>query len=94
VTFRHIVLFRIRDGVAEDDIEGAQAGLRALGVFPEIIEWRVERSLDARKGVVLVEEATFVDEAGFLRWRERAAHQDAAAQLARIADWWIGDYAI
>lgn len=93
MAYRHIVLFRMHNGVREEDIEGAQFELRALGASPEVIHWRVERSLDERKGTVLVEDGTFADESTFARFRDSPAHRAAGAQLALIADWWIGDYA-
>ena len=92
MAYRHIVLFRIRDGVADADIEGAQAALRALGSFPEIIQWRIERSLDERKGTVLIEDGTFADLAGFQLFHARPEHRAAGDRLSAIADWWIGDY--
>ncbi|MFF2487723.1 Dabb family protein [Microbacterium sp. NPDC058062] len=92
MSFRHIVLFRIREGVGEAEIEGAQSELRALSSSPEVIRWRIERSSDYRKGTILIEDATFADVSAFTRFRETPAHRAAGARLASIADWWIGDY--
>lgn len=92
MTFRHIVLFRIREGVGEAEIEGAQSELRALASSPEVVRWRVERSFDERKGTILIEDATFADASAFERFRQTPAHLAAGARLATIADWWIGDY--
>lgn len=92
MTYRHIVLFRMRHVATENDIEGAQQALRALGGFAEVASWKVERSLDARKGVMLVEDATFADAQDFELWRARAAHGATAALLSEISDWWVGDY--
>lgn len=92
MAYRHIVLFRIHPGVAETDIESAQHTLRALGTFPEVIQWRIERSLDTRKGTILIEDATFTDTVGYDTFRHRPEHHTAGQQLARIAHWTIGDY--
>jgi len=92
MTFRHIVLFRLRDGVSDTEIEGAQKTLRSLGDSPLVLHWRIARSLDERKGTILIEDATFLDTESFHRFQDSAAHRAAGEAMARIADWWIGDY--
>ncbi|WP_228479452.1 Dabb family protein [Microbacterium atlanticum] len=86
------MLFRIHDEVPEQDIEGAQRALRALAAFPGVVEWRVERSLDSRKGTILIEDATFSDRKAFETFRICPEHEAAASQMSAISDWWIGDY--
>jgi len=90
--FHHVVLFRIHPGTPEEEISGAIEALRALGSLPGITEWRVERSLDERKGTVLVQIGTFEDEASFQAFRSAPAHRAAGERMAAIADWLVGDF--
>ncbi|MBN9202793.1 MAG: sulfite reductase, beta subunit [Microbacterium sp. SCN 70-18] len=92
MSYRHIVLFRIHDFVDDERVTEAVERLRSLGVLPGILSWRVELSLDTRKGRVIVEEASFVDGAAFEAFREHPEHVKAARSMAEISDWWIGDY--
>lgn len=90
--FRHIVLFRVHDAVADERVAEAIDALRSLSVLPGVTHWRVELSLDARKGHVIVEDATFVDRNAFDGFRVHPEHMRVAEQISRIADWWNGDY--
>lgn len=92
--FRHIVLFRVHDDISHDRVEEAIERLRSLASLPGVVEWRVELSLDARKGRVIVEDSTFVDAAAFRTFRQAPSHVHAAASMAEIADWWNGDYTV
>lgn len=90
--YRHIVLFRIHDGASDEQVTGAIDSLRSLAVLPGVVSWRIERSLDVRKGLVLVEDATFTDRAAFEVFRADPRHEKVAQQLSEMADWWVGDY--
>lgn len=90
--FRHIVLFQVHPGVTDPQVDEAVDALRSLGSLPGIERWVVERSLDERKGVVIVEDATFVDRAAFEAFRSSDQHRAAGEQLAAIADWLVGDF--
>ena len=92
MTYRHVVLFRIHDDVEEHDVTRAVDALRSLAELPCVEDWRIARSLDERKGRILIEEATFADEAAFAAFREDPRHRDVAARMSEISDWWIGDY--
>jgi hypothetical protein len=92
VTYRHIVLFRIHDGVTNDRIAAAIAQLESLSTLPGMVSMRIERSLDGRKGRVVIEDATFVDAEVFAAFRAAPSHVAAAAEMAEISDWWVGDY--
>lgn len=92
MTYRHIVLFRIHDHVDDDRVTEAIHRLRSLGVLPGIQSWRVELSLDTRKGRVVVEDASFTDVTAFHAFREHLEHAKAAETMADISDWWIGNY--
>lgn len=91
--FRHIVLFRVHDDVSDERVTAALSALRSLALLPGVTSWRVELSLDARKGRVIVEDATFVDEPAFEAFRRDPRHTEVAAAMSTIADWWNGDYA-
>lgn len=90
--FRHIVLFRVHDDVSHDRVEEAIERLRSLASLPGVVEWRVELSLDARKGRVIVEDSTFIDQDSFKLFRRDLRHVGAADVMSQIADWWNGDY--
>lgn len=92
MTYRHIVLFRVFDDVSESEVDSAVASLTRLSSLPGIVEWRVERSLDTRKGRVLVEDATFTDADAFEAFRVHPDHVRVAEEMSTIADWWNGDY--
>lgn len=90
--FRHIVLFRVFDDVSNERVSEATGRLASLATLPGVESMRVERSLDGRKGLVLIEDATFVDAAAFASFRIAPAHVEVAAEMAEISDWWVGDY--
>lgn len=90
--FRHIVLFRVHDDVSDAELEWAVSALRALGDEVEAVSWNVDVSLDPRKGRVIVEDTTFADASAFGRFRAHPAHIAIADHMARISDWWVGDY--
>ncbi len=90
--YRHVVLFRVRDGVDATDIAAAETTLHVLGRHAGVVSWAVKRSLDERKGTIIAQDATFVDAATFREWRGSAAHRQAADQLTRISDWWVADW--
>lgn len=92
MTYRHVVLFRIHDHVEEHDIDEAVDALRSLADLLCVESWNIARSLDERKGRILIEEATFADEDAFAAFREDSRHRDVAARMSEISDWWIGDY--
>jgi hypothetical protein len=89
---RHIVLFRVHDGVSDADVDAAIAELRSLASLPFVHSWRVERSSDTRKGLVIVEEASFASEADFAEFRRDPKHLAVGETMARLSDWLNGDY--
>jgi hypothetical protein len=89
--FRHIVLFRIRDDVADESVTDAMSELRSLGDHAAISQWSIALSLDTRKGRILIEEGTFTSAAAFEVWRASLRHRRVAEHMAQIADWWVGD---
>lgn len=90
--FRHVVLFRVRDDVTDREVSEALAMLRRLGTLPGVTGWTVALSLDERKGRVIIEDGTFLDQGSFDTWRARSEHQAAALRMSEIADWLVGDW--
>ncbi|MEN2740523.1 Dabb family protein [Microbacterium sp. X-17] len=93
MAYRHIVLFRVHEDVAEAAVARAIEELRALGRLPGVTSWNVELSLDDRKGRVIVEDATFEDADAYRSFAENSGHRRAGELLREISDWWVGDYA-
>jgi hypothetical protein len=92
VPYRHIVLFRFHDTATTQQRQEARRVLGALGAADGVLDWRVEESLDDRKGHVLIEDATFASTEAFESFRSSAEHRAATEVLAPIADWLVGDY--
>lgn len=92
MALRHVVLFRVHDGVAAASVDEVIDALGGLGSLTGIVAWRVERSTDARKGNIIIEDATFVDRAAFDMFRSHPMHTRATQLAAAISDWWVGDY--
>jgi hypothetical protein len=89
MSFEHIVLFRLRDGADPDEVVDVLD--RSRPDDPGLVSWTVARSLDERKGVVVVERAVFVDRDAFERFRGSDAHREAGRHLAGCADWLVAD---
>nr|WP_155048225.1 Dabb family protein [Microbacterium sp. ZXX196] len=85
-------MFRIHDDVGDARVDAAIDMLQGFAAFPGVVSWITTRSLDERKGRVVIEEATFESRGAFERFRGDPAHVRAAKTMAEIADWWIGDY--
>lgn len=93
MTYRHIVLFKIHDEVSDEDFQKAVETLKQLGENnPDILEWKVNVSLDNRKGRVIIEEATFTNEEAFQKFRVSQKHINAGNIMKEISDWFVGDY--
>lgn len=92
--FRHVVLFRVRDDVADPEVFAAIEELRALGELPGVVAWAVELSLDTRKGRIIVEDGTFADRSAFEEWRATEPHRNTAEGMAELSDWWVGDWVV
>lgn len=85
---RHVILFRLHEGA---DPDRALALLRSFQP-PGTTKWVIERSVDERKGIVIVEDATFESEAALDAFRVSADHAEAVAYMKDNADWLVGDW--
>lgn len=90
--YRHIVLFRVHDDVPDGRIEGVIDVLATFALFPGVVSWHVERSLDERKGRIIIEDAVFDGRVSFEAFTQDPGHRAVGEDMAKIADWWIGDY--
>ena len=91
--FRHIVIFKLKSEVNEKDKQNAIAILRELGEGnPNILEWKIEESLDQRKGVIIIENSLFKDRESFEEFRSSSQHAEVGKTMSKIADWLVADY--
>jgi heme-degrading monooxygenase HmoA len=86
---RHVILFRL---YPDADAEEVLRRLRSLAHLPGLLAWRVERSLDERKGVVVMQNSLFASMAALQSFREAPEHAKVAAFLSRNADWLVADH--
>lgn len=85
---RHVILFKLREGADAD------RALHLLRSFrpPGTLKWVIERSIDERKGVVIVEDSTFESEAALDAFRVSDDHAETVAFMRENADWVVGDW--
>jgi Stress responsive A/B Barrel Domain len=91
-SLRHISLFTMYEQADDDTVATALELLRSLSEDDGILEWRVEESLDARKGRVIAENGLFRSMAAKERWRVSEKHQQVVAFMREHADWIVADY--
>lgn len=92
-SIRHIVLFKIEDGVSEKQIDDAIKLLKELGKDnPSILEWTIEKSLDTRKGIIIIENSLFKSEEDLKDFKSSEKHIKAGEIMKEISNWIIGDY--
>jgi Stress responsive A/B Barrel Domain len=82
----------MRDELGDDSAADAIDALRRLANVPGVLSLQVERSLDERKGTVIVENLVVADEYALLAFREHPIHVEVVAFMRAITDWWVGDY--
>ncbi len=95
---RHLVLFKLNDGVTRDDprvVAGVKAWEELGDVIPEIVSWECAWNISDRpiaydyavNGVV-------ADGAALQRYQDNPTHQAGAALWREFATWVIADYEI
>ncbi|WP_432086026.1 Dabb family protein [Streptomyces sp. bgisy095] len=94
---RHLVLFKLNDGVARDEprvLAGVEA-FRALGEqIPELRFWECDWNITDRPIAYDFAINSAVEDADALqRYLEHPAHQAGVAQWREFATWVIADYA-
>ena len=91
--FRHIVLFQIRENTSDEKIEEAINLLKRLGEMDfKMIEWTVTKSLDIRKGNIIIENGLFENKQAFQEFHDSKYHLSVADFMKEISDWLVGDY--
>ncbi|OAR23907.1 hypothetical protein A8W25_15595 [Streptomyces sp. ERV7] len=93
---RHLVLFRLNEGVERDEARVA-AGVKAFeeldGLVPELRFWECAWNITDRPIAYDFAINSAVEDADALkRYLEHPAHQAAAAQWREFATWVIADY--
>ena len=58
----------------------------------DILDWKIEKSIDNRKNTVLIENGLFTDEESFRVFWDSNKHHEAGEFMKQISDWLIGDY--
>ena len=86
---RHVIVFRLYPDADPDEV---LQRLRSLCDLPGLLAWRVERSLDERKGVVLLQDSLFASMAALQSFRGEPRHVEVAEFMSRRADWLVADH--
>ena len=93
---RHIVLFKLKEGVAGEDERVARAFevLRSLpGKIEGIESWEVGENFSERP--IATDYAlfsSFRDREGLSRYMDHSAHREVVALLAEVCTWQVCDY--
>jgi acetate kinase len=95
---RHLVLFKLNDGVDRDEPRVA-AGVKAfqeLGtLIPEVESWECAWNITDRPiAYDFAINSTFADRDALQRYLVHPTHQAAAAQWGEFATWVLADYEI
>lgn len=93
---RHLVLFKLNDGVQRDEprVVAAVEAFRALGSqIPELRFWECDWNISDRPIAYDFAINSAVEDADALkRYLEHPAHQAGVAQWREFATWVIADY--
>ena len=93
---RHIVLFKVKDGLPRDDGDVLRAleALRALeGVIPQIREWEVGENFSTRPVAVdfaLISAFDTVQDLG--AYIDHEAHRAVVGLLQKVCTWQVCDF--
>ncbi|WFB08316.1 Dabb family protein [Streptomyces sp. LX-29] len=95
---RHLVLFKLNDGVARDEprVAAGVEAFRALdGTVPELQFWECAWNITDRPiAYDFAINSAVADRDALKRYLEHPAHQAAAAQWREFATWVIADYEV
>lgn len=90
---RHIVIFTMRPNTTEAQINTALEKLIDFGKITEGVRyWAAKRSLDSRKGTIIVLNCAFDSVESFEKYRHSKTQAEFAEYMTKIADWFTGDY--
>jgi hypothetical protein len=90
----HILLFKFKEGVSENERADAVLRLEALGPrCPTVLNWVIGvNQADSPSAYDLAEVATFGNEAGLDSYKEHSAHRELSEHMATIATWALVDH--
>ncbi|MEZ0092591.1 Dabb family protein [Streptacidiphilus sp. EB129] len=92
---RHLVLFKLNDGVTKDDprvVAGAEAFDKLGSLIPELREWQCGWNVTDRDIAYDYAINSLVDDAAALQaYLTHPAHQDGVSQWKTFATWVIAD---
>jgi hypothetical protein len=91
---RHVVLYKFRASVSEEQRQNTINILRALGQsIPEVREWSIgKQALPSMKAYDLAQVSGFENLESLERYRNNPNHISAKNLLSEIADWVVVDY--
>lgn len=93
---RHLVLFKLNDGVGRDEprvVAGARAFEELGGLIPELTSWECGWNVTDRPiAYDFAINSSVADAADLTTYLEHPAHQAAAGQWREFATWVIADY--
>jgi Stress responsive A/B Barrel Domain len=91
---RHVILYKFRAAVSEDQRQNAINTLRAMGQsIPEVREWSIgEQVLPSSKAYDLAQVSGFENPEALERYRNHPDHIRTRSLLSEIADWVVVDY--
>lgn len=92
----HVVLISFRAETPEETRQWIYDRYQTMdvdcgGKEAGVLSWKVERNLDLRKNVHLVEIATFRDDKALQAFRQHPKHKELTDVLSKIADWQVAD---
>lgn len=88
--FRHIVIFKVFDTANAGKV--AEIVRQLANATPNLLENRVEISLDTRRGKFVVENFLFLSESDFIAFKASKVHGETVALLKEICEWQVVDY--
>lgn len=90
---RHIVFYSMKEDVEQSEINKAIKKLNSIGARVDGAKsWNVKRSMDSRKGTILIENCVFENVETFEEFRKSKEHKEIADYMSKVADWSVGDY--
>ncbi len=90
---RHIVFFTLKPSISDNEIKMALDKLADFGKNTQGVRyWTVKQSMDSRKGKIIILNCAFDSIENFEKYRQSKAHTEFAEYMAKISDWFTGDY--
>ncbi|BBA98593.1 hypothetical protein RVR_4833 [Actinacidiphila reveromycinica] len=95
---RHLVLFKLNEGVERDDarvVEGGRVFAELGALIPEVADWECGWNVTDRPiAYDFAINSSVADADALTRYLEHPAHQAAVALWSQFATWVIADYPV